>query len=150
MRIAAMILGLLLSAWCFFEAFAISLLEANSVLASEDEAMAGAAGAGLLAALVGVVAAALVIAFPLASTVFFALSGIFSFAAASSGYENHWLYGPVFLGLSVMAFLGWRGKKKERQERLDELQRQRDRDDRMETLMRQQAQSQSPQHPQTR
>lgn len=139
MRLAALILGLLLSAWAFFEAFAVSLLSANSILADDDEDMAGAAGGGFIAALCGALAAALAIAFPLAATVLFTLAGFIGFLAAGAGYSNHWVYGALYLGLAVMSFFGWRGKRKDQREAMAERQQQRERDARMEALLRQQA-----------
>lgn len=138
MRIAVLIIGLMVSVWTFFEAFALSFLDTNNMLAADDADSGNAAGGGLLVALVGALAASLAIAFPLASTILFGLAGLISIATAASGYGNHWVYGPIFILLSVMAFFGWRGKRQERKTFQVERQRQLDHEDRIETLLRQQ------------
>jgi len=105
---------------------------------ADDEKLEGATGGGLLASMVGVLAAALVLALPLVSAILFGLAGVLSFAAAAAGYGNHWVYGSDFMALGVVAFFGWIGKRKNRRESAAERQRQIDRDDRLETLLRQQ------------
>lgn len=134
MRVGAMVVGILFSIWTFFEALLITGL---SGVADNDETSAAGAG-GLLAAIVAGLASALVLALPLFSAILFGVAGLFSFAAASAGYGNHSYYGIVFMGLGIMALLGWIGKKKEQREKQNELRRQTERDERMEALLRQQ------------
>lgn len=146
MRLASMILGLMLSAWCFFEAFLVSLLDTNSVLSADDKDMAAAAGGGLVTALIGALASALAIAFPLASTCLFSFAGAVSLITASMGYENHWGYGPILFVLAIMSFFGWRGKRKQDREREDERIRQHQRDQMLVQMMQQQQRQQAETH----
>lgn len=129
MRIASMILGLMLSAWVFFEAFLLSMVSGN------DDQRGAMAGGGLIAALVGGLGAALVVAFPLASVFLFGIASMVGYISAAGGYDNHYVYATIYLILCVMAFFGWRGKKKETAEKSSEALRQRERDDRMEQLL---------------
>jgi hypothetical protein len=126
----------MLSAWTFFEAFLVNAFSGN------DTERAELAGGAIIAAGFGALAAALVIAFPLMSVVLFAIAGLISLAVAGGGYENHWLYGPVFLLLGIMAFFGWIGKRKERREARAELERRQQYEARMEQFMRQQRDAQ--------
>jgi hypothetical protein len=132
MRVSAMVVGILLAIWTFFEAALLSGLEE---VAGSDENMAG--GGGLASILCGL-AAILVLSVPQISMVLFGLGAASSFAAASQGYGNHYVYGSIMVLLAVMAFFGWRGKKADRRERLAERARQEERDRRMEELLRQQ------------
>lgn len=138
MRITVLILGLVACLWISFEAFlAFSIFNATG---SDPEATATAVG--FMAGLLGIVGAALVIAFPLASSVIFVLAGLFSIGAAAEGYPNHQVYLWGFFLLAIMSFFGWRGKKKEIREKSEELQRQRDRDERLELMMQHQHEAQ--------
>lgn len=143
MRVGAMVVGILLSIWTFFEA----LLVGGLSNAANDDTTNTAAGGGLLAAIVAGIASALVLALPLVSTILFVFAGLISYAAAASGYPNHWIYGSVFLGLSVMAFFGWLGKRRERRTFKTEKARQEERDARMERLLEQQVQRSGDQIP---
>lgn len=134
MRVGAMVVGILFAIWTFFEAVLVTGLSN----AADDESTSNAGAGGLLAAIMAGIASALVLALPLFSAILFGMAGLVSFAAAASGYGNHWVYGCVFLALGVMAFFGWIGKRRERRDRLAELNRQAERDDRLEALLRQQ------------
>lgn len=140
MRVGAMVVGILLSIWTFFEAVLITGLSN----AADDEQTGTAGGGGLLAAIVAGIASALVLAVPLFSAILFVVAGLISYAAAGTGYANHWVYGSIFLGLGIMAFFGWIGKRKERREKRAELARQNERDARMESLLKQQSRSLTP------
>jgi len=129
MRIAAMVLGLMLAAWTFFEAFLIA------VLSNSGSEMSAAAGLGLIGSLCAGLAAGVALPAPRFSAILFVVAGGISFLAAGVGYGNHAVYGVLFFLLAVMAFLGWRGKVKASREIAAERQRQAERDDRLEALL---------------
>lgn len=133
MRIASMVLGLMLSAWVFFEAFIINALSSLAADSSRDALIGGA----LIVAIFGVLGGALALALPLVSTILFGFAAIVGYSTAAGGYGNHWVYASGYVLLAALACFGWRGKRKERREKVAEVQRQRDRDDRMEQLLRQ-------------
>jgi hypothetical protein len=138
MRIAVLIIGLMLSAWMFLEGFILAFLDTNNALAADDADAAGLAGGGIVVAMIGALAAALAISYPLATTILLMLAGTISLGIAGAGYGNHWLYGIVLLVLAVLSFFGWRGKRKAGREMAAERQRQLERDERMESLIRDQ------------
>lgn len=134
MRIAVLIIGLIFSLWMTIEGWTVGML--FDVGGAEEQS--AAAALGFVAGFVGIIASALVIAFPMISMVLFVLAGLFSIGAASSGYGNHEVFAAVIFALAIMSFFGWRGKKKDTREKAAEVQRQRERDDRLEALLRQQ------------
>lgn len=116
MRIAVLIIGLLLGLLMFIQTVLIGILGG----VAEDEAMSTAGAVGFLVAIAWLVACALVIAFPLVSTILFVLAGLMAFGV-SGDYPDMGVWGVVSLILAVMSFFGWIGKrKKERRERLRE------------------------------
>jgi len=143
MRIASMVLGLMLSAWVFFEAFIINALSSLAADSSRDALIGGA----LIVAIFGVLGGALALALPLVSTILFGLAAIVGYSTAAGGYGNHWVYASGYVLLAALACFGWRGKRKERREKASEVQRQRDCDDRMEQLLRQSQQQPTVQCP---
>jgi uncharacterized membrane protein YjfL (UPF0719 family) len=134
MRIAALILGLVFSFILFLQSFAVFGL--SSAIEQEDSAGAGAVG--VLAAVLWLVAAAMAIGFPLASTIIFSLTSIILFGVSGS-FPDLAVWGGVALFLAFLSFLGWRGKKKEVREKTAERIRQEERDLRLEQFMAQQA-----------
>lgn len=136
MRISVLILGLLLGLLMFFQTV---LVYAGGSL-SDDETLAGSAAIGVLMALMWLVACALVLPFPLASTVFFALAGFFGLiAAATSDFADLYIWAAASAVLALMSFSGWRGKVRDRREAVAERQRQLTRDAQLDEMMRRQA-----------
>ncbi len=129
MRIAAMVLGLMLSAWAFFEGFLINALSFG------NEAYREMAGEGAATGIFGGLVAAFAIPLPLVSTILFPLVAAASFATASGGYENHWVYGSIYLVLAVMTFFGWIGKRRDRHREQLRERAQAERDARYEALL---------------
>lgn len=138
MRVSAMVLGILLAIWTFFEA----LLAGWAGDVSGDDSLAAAAGLGLIACFFIGVGALLVLAVPQVSMVLFAIGAAMGYGAAGLGWGNQWLYATLMAFLAVMAFFGWRGKKRDQREKQVEQQRQLERDQRLEALLHQQQQSQ--------
>lgn len=136
MRVGAMVVGILLAIWTFLEAAVIGGFE-NA--AGSEENLAG--GGGLASVLCGL-AAIMVLAIPLVSTILFGLASVVSFAVASQGYGNHYVYGSITALLAIMAFFGWLGRRRERRVFKMEKARQEERDARMEQLLQQQARPQ--------
>lgn len=136
MRIAVLILGLLFNIVLFMQTIVVVGLGS----AIEDEATAGAGAVGVLVSLVWLVASALVLAFPLASTILFGSAGLLGIAV-SGDFPDMGVWGGVALVLALMSFFGWRGKKKEAREKALEKSRQSDRDMRLEQLLLHQSSS---------
>lgn len=133
MRIAVLIIGLLLGAIMFFQTFLGSML--SSV--ADDEAAGTAAAAGLIMALLWLVACGLVLPFPMVSVVLFALAASLGFANSADFPDLAW-WGGVSLALAVMSLLGWRGKRKEKRESAEARLEQFNRDQRLESILQQQ------------
>lgn len=132
MRIATLIIGLLLGLLLFLQ----TMLLYGLSNAGNDEKNAGAAAIGVFVALIWLVAAAFVMAFPLFSAIAFTVAGLFAFlGAGSSDFTDLWIWGGASLVLAVLAYFGWRGKRRDRREALAERQRQLDRDTRLEQLL---------------
>ncbi len=90
--------------------------------------------------------------FPLFSAIVFMLAGVIAIPmGATSEYKDLIIWGSVSLALAVMAFFGWRGKRRDKREQVAERQRTMERDERLEALLTQQrstpAVSQSPSIP---
>jgi hypothetical protein len=142
MRVGAMVVGILFAIWTFFEALLVG------GLSGDNEEMSAAAGLGLGASFFVGIAAVLVLAIPLVSSILFAIGSGLSFGAGAGGYENHYLYGIIFAALAVMAFFGWIGKRNARRRERVKEQVQAERDARYEALLTaqtRQAQQPSPQ-----
>lgn len=119
MRVGAMVVGILFAIWTFFEALLIGGLGSMG----EDEDIQALAGGGLFASLFIGVGAVLVLSVPQVSLVLFAIGGVISYISAAGGYSNHWVYGTIFFGLAIMAYFGWRGKKRDKLEKDTQNQR---------------------------
>jgi hypothetical protein len=132
MRVATLVIGILLGLALFLQSLLVNGL--SDIANEEGSEQSGAVG--VLSALMWLVASALVIAFPMASMILFLLSSVLLFAA-SGDYPDLAFYGGAALLLALFSFLGWRGKKKDKQEKMEERTRQQARDDRMEELVRQ-------------
>jgi hypothetical protein len=136
MRIATLILGLIFGLILFLQ----TLLGSGLSSLAEDEGAAESSAVGLFASILWLVASALVIGFPLASTIIFGISSLFLFGA-SGNFPDLAIWGGVALFLAAMSFFGWRGKKKDAREKAEERLRQQHRDEQMEQMMRQQQSS---------
>ena len=130
MRIAVLILGLLLGLLMFLQ----TLLVYSLSDAINDEASAQASAIGVLMALLWLVACAFVLPFPMVSVVGFAVAGVLGFAAAGE-FADLGLWGGVSVALAVMAFFGWRGKRKQDRDARAEKTRQGERDAMLERMM---------------
>lgn len=134
MRIAAMVVGILLSIWMFLE----SLIVYNVADALEEDQFANAASLGFYAAILAGIAAMLVLSVPLISMVIFLLASALSFGAGAMGYGNHYVFGGVLVGLALFAFFGRRGQLRDRREKAAERARQEQRDEQLNEMMRRQ------------
>lgn len=131
MRLAAMLLGFFGSLIVIVQGFVASSLFS----AGHDEKRAGATAGGFFAGVIGLVASALVMAFPLFSAILFVICGLIGYAAAAGGFSDMWIHGTAYLVLAVMAFFGLRGKKKDARERAAEKARQEERDAQLMALL---------------
>lgn len=132
MRIATMIVGLMVGAFLFFQSV---LLGAFS---SEGSTNSEASGAGLIMAFLWLLASALVIAFPRASMILYGLSALVGLFSPTGDFADLRAHGFIALALTVMAFFGWRGKRKHDAEVAAEKARQLQRDAMLEQMMRSQ------------
>ena len=135
MRIAALIIGLLVGLLLFIQSFTVGMFSETSVV---DDTTAIAGGAGLMMALVWLLASALVIPFPLASAILYGLTVPIGLVTPTGDFGDLRFHGFVAIVLALMAFFGWRGKKKDSREKQAERQRQEERDARLENLLTQQ------------
>ena len=139
MRIATLIIGLLVGLLLFIQSFTMGIFSYSTVV---DDTTATAGGAGLFMALLWLLACALVIPFPLVSTGLFAVSIPIGLFTPTGEFEDLRFHGFAAIVLTVMAFFGWRGKRKaENQQRLEQAQRA-EHDERVEALLRQQVEAQ--------
>ncbi len=136
MRIAALIIGLLLGLLLFLQSFTIGLFRDSTVL---DDTTTAAGGAGLMKALLWLLACALVIPLPQVSFPIFLLTAIIGLAVPPGEFEDIRFHGGAAILLAALAFFGWRGKRKECQTFTLEKARQEERDRRLEHLLQQQA-----------
>lgn len=138
MRIATLIIGLLVGLLLFVQSFAVGIFDDTIIV---DDTTSAAGDAGLFMALLCLLACALVIPFPLVSTVLFAVSIPIGLFTPTGEFEDLRFHGFVAVVLAVMAFLGWRGKRKaEKQQRLERSQRA-EHDAQVEALLRQQVEA---------
>lgn len=138
MRIATMIITIVMSIFLFLQA----MLAGISSDLSENESMGAAGAAGLFGALLLFIGGAMVLAFPLVSMVFYGLAAAIMIAVGipnSAEYGDLQIWGYFSVVFTLMAFLGWRGKRKADAEKLEEKARQSRRDEMLESLMKQQA-----------
>ena len=131
MRLATMLLGFFGSLIVIVQGFVASSLFS----AGHDEKRAGATAGGFFAGIIGLVASALVMAFPLFSAILFGICGLIGYAAAAGGFADMWVHGTAYLILAVMAFFGWRGKKRDAREKAAEKTRQSERDAQLLSLL---------------
>lgn len=132
MRVAVLIIGLLVGLLLFIQSWAAGAL---GEFADASGATETAGGAGLLMALCWLLACALVIPFPLASTIIFAVTVPIGLFTPTGDFGDLRFHGAVAVALTIMAFFGWRGKKQADEEKLEERERQRGRDERLEALL---------------
>lgn len=135
MRIAALIVGLLVGLLLFIQSFTVGMFSETTVV---DDTTAIAGGAGLFMALIWLLASALVIPFPLVSAILFGLTVPIGLFTPTGDFGDLRFHGFVAIVLTLMAFFGWRGKKKDAREKQAERQRQEERDARLESLLTQQ------------
>lgn len=138
MRIAVLIIGLLPGLLLVIQSIVIGMFSESTIV---DDTTSSAGAAGLLMALMWLVACALVIPFPQVSFPIFLLTAVIGLATPAGKFSDIRFHGAAAILLAGMAFLGWLGKRKERRTFLIEKARQEERDIRLETLLRQQARS---------
>lgn len=136
MRIAALIIGLLVGLLLFVQSWTIGIFSETTVV---DDVTASAGGAGLIMALAWLLASALVIPFPLVSTIIYGLTVPIGLFTPTGDFGDLRFHGFVAIVLTLMALFGWRGKKMDAREKLAERQRQQERDARLESLLSQQS-----------
>lgn len=132
MRIATLIIGLIVGAMLFFQSFTLG------VFSSEGSTNSEAASAGFIMALLWLLASALVIAFPRVSMVLYGISALIGIFTPTGAFEDLRFHGGVAVVLTVMAFFGYRGKKRHDEEVAAEKARQLQRDAMLEQMMRNQ------------
>lgn len=135
MRIATLIVGLLVGVMLIFQTMVAGTFSA------EGSDTSGAAAAGFVMALLWLLGSALVIAFPRVSMVLYGISALLGLFTPTGQFADLRFHGFVAIALTVMAFLGWRGKKKHDAEVAAEKARQMQRDAMLEQMMRNQAAS---------
>lgn len=107
MRIAVLILGLILGAIMFLQSATVAGLSGIA----EDEDTNAAAAAGILMALMWLVACAVVIPLPRVAMVLFLIAAVTGFAT-SGAFPDLAAWGGVSIFVAVLSFFGWRGKRK--------------------------------------
>ena len=113
MRVATMVLGLILMALVGMQSCAVSF---GGALGDSNRMEQGGA-LGILVALLFLVGAAFALAFPIVSLASFTLAGLLGLAGGSTTpFEDLTFWGMASLGLAVLSFLGWREKRKRREE----------------------------------
>lgn len=109
MRIAVLIIGIALSVVMAVQTFLVYVL--GNV--GNDEDATGGGAVGLLVAFLMFVAAAFAMGLPLVSVILFLIGGLLALLiAASSDFPDLAYWGVTSLILAVMAFIGWRGKRR--------------------------------------
>lgn len=132
MRIATLIIGLLVGLMLVLQSMTLG------VFSPEGSANSEAAGAGFIMALLWLLASALVIGFPRASMVLYGLSALIGLFTPTGDFADLRFHGFVAIVLTVMAFFGWRGKRRHDEEVAAEKARQMQRDYMLEQMMRNQ------------
>jgi hypothetical protein len=135
MRIATLIIGLMVGALLFFQSMTLGMFS------SEGSVNSDAASAGFLMALLWLLASALVIAFPRISMVLYGISALIGLLTPTGAFADLRFHGGVAVVLTVMAFFGYRGKRRHDQEVADEKARQMQRDMMLERMLRNQVAS---------
>ncbi len=122
MRIAVLILGLILGGLMFMHTAMLGSLAgaAAGAGATQAKAITWSGFAGVIMALIWLVAVALVFPVPIVSVVLFVFAGIIGFAA-SANFPDIAIWAVVSLALAVFSFFAWIGKRKN-----DRVDRQRD------------------------
>lgn len=133
MRIATLIVGLLVGVMLIFQTMVAGAFSA------EGSDTSAAAGAGLIMALLWLLGSALVIGFPKVSTALYGISALIGLFTPTGAFEDLRFHGVVAVVLTVMAYLGWRGKKTHDQEVAAEKARQMQRDAMLEQMIRNQS-----------
>jgi hypothetical protein len=132
MRVAVLIIGLLLGLALFLQ----TLIVYAASSASEQDDLAASAAIGVLMAVMWLVACALVLGFPMASVVIFALAGVFGLLSAGTAeFHDLYVWGGISFVLALLSWFGWRGKRSAQREANAERQRQRDRDAQLDALL---------------
>lgn len=132
MRIAVLIIGLLLGLLMFMQSFTIMAL--GGAIGSDDPSGA----LGVMVAVLWLIGCGFVIGFPRTSTILFVVAAVLAIATgANTDYSDMTMWGFVSIGLAVMSFFGWRGKKRDEAERRDEKARQEARDAQLASMLSQ-------------
>lgn len=109
MRIAVLVIGLLLGLLLFVQTFLVYVLGS----AGSDTSLAGAGAAGLLVALLWLLASAFVIGVPLLSTIVFGVAGFIALAASSgSEFSDLQIWGAASFVLAALSFVGLLTKRR--------------------------------------
>lgn len=132
MRIAVLIIGLLVGLLLFMQSWTVGALGEFADASGTTE---NAGGAGLVMALGWLLACALVIPFPLLSTIIFAVTVPIGLFTPTGEFGDLRFHGTVAVVLTVMSFFGWRGKRTADEEKLEERERHEARDKRLEALL---------------
>lgn len=132
MRIATMIVGLMVGAFLFFQSVVLG------VFSSEGSTNSEASGAGLIMAFLWLLASALVIAFPRSSMILYGLSALIGLFSPTGDFEDLRVHGFIAIALTIMAFFGYRGKKRHDEDVAAEKARQMQRDMMLEQMLRNQ------------
>lgn len=133
MRIATLIVGLLLGLLLTIQSMLFMGLSGDP----NTDPNAGAGAAGFVMAILWLISCGLVIGFPMASVALFSLAGFIGIATNNADFGDLPYFGGISFILAGMAFLGWRGKRREDDEREQERSYQRARDRRLEALLTQ-------------
>lgn len=138
LRIATLIVGIIFAFALFFQSI---VADFGSSL-SNNENLETAAALAMVGSLLWLLASALVIAFPLGSTVLFGLASLVMITGGSQfadDYPDLQYWGWIGLVFAVSSFFGWRGKRQSDAEKREEKERQMQRDAMLEQMLRQQA-----------
>lgn len=129
MRIAVLVIGLFLGVIVFLQACTATAL--SGVAESEDST-----AAGVFVPLFFVVGSAFALRHPKVSVWAFIIAAGWAFlVAASSIYQDMWVWGFLSIILAIMSWFGHRGKLEEDREAMAEKQRQMNRDRMLEEMM---------------
>ncbi len=113
MRVAVMVISLVLMLVIVFQSLASALGGGLSSNAADKAGFSEGAVAGFCVAFLFLLGDAFAIGLPRTATVMFLIAGIVGLAAGgSTKYHDLSVWGVIALALSVMSFIGWRGKRR--------------------------------------
>ena len=110
MRIAALIFGIVVGIIAFFQSIAAAFVSDVVGLLGETESaedLSSAAGGGMIASLITIVAAGLVLKFPRAGLILFTLAAAIAIpTGATSEFSDLTVWGSLMIVCAVFAFFG--------------------------------------------